>query len=246
MENNQADDTLIEKFLLGQLTEAEATALAERKKDPAFAEQLAFHTDLQAAANRSAKLKLKDRLRQVEKGQRPAKIRQLSWWQKLAIAAGVILVLSLGIRWYGRANYSNQALYAQYYSAPNFTTTRTDDAMQVYAQAAQAYYTEDYQTAIDLLQSQDSLPNGALLAAHAQLQMDRPAAALALVPENNPGTNQLPEWEWVEALAYLASGQKSQLATTLQNITSEAEHPYREEAQALQRQLQSAWRRLTK
>lgn len=249
MESNQENESLIDKYLLGTLSQAETQQLEEKRKSADFAEELAFHEDLQIAATKAGRLALKDRLRQVEtKRQKPSKLK-VSFRRKLAVAAGFLLLLTAGSLWYAQANYANKVIFAQQYSSPNFAGTRAAGGNSIYQEAANAFYTDDYPEAISLLKNNlgiAGMPEQAsLLLAHAYLKNAQPEAAAALIPQPIAAASQ-EAWEWVEVLALLQSGAKDQVIIKLTSIANTPMHPNQSSAQEILEQLQSPWRLLTR
>lgn len=250
MESNHENESLIDKYLAGRLTEAEQRLLVEKRKSPDFAEELAFHEDLRVAATKAGKLALKDRLLRVEAEREKPNRMQVSYRRVLGIAAGVLLFLTAGALWYAQANYATEAIFAQRYSAPNFSGTRSVSANTTYQEAANAYYFEDFSRSVALLK--DSLnvpgmpPRAGLLLAHAYLKQRQPADALALVPAPLPASPSREAWQWLETLALLQSGQQQDLENRLSTIAQTPNHPNQGEANELLQQLQSPWRLLTR
>jgi hypothetical protein len=250
MESNQENETLIDKYLSGTLSEAEEQLLEEKRKSPTFVEELAFHEDLQVVATKAGKLALKDRLRQIEvERQKPSRLK-VSFRRKVAIAASILLVLAAGSLWYAQANYASKVIFAQQYSSPNFSGTRSSEANPTYQEAANAFYTDDYPRAIGLLKSDlgtVGMPEQAsLLLAHAYLKNAQPEAALALLPQAQSTSSSQEAWQWVEVLALLQSGPKDQLVSKLTGIANSSKHPNQRTAQEMLKQIQSPWRLLTR
>lgn len=246
MESTSEDETLIEKFLTNELTLAEKEAFAIRKKDPVFAEQLRFHEDLQVVATHAGKFALKNRLRQVEKKHQSPKIIQLGLRQILAVAATILVLLTAGTFWYAQANYSNQALFTSYYSAPNFSATRSATQDPSYSNATQAFYKGDYEKTITVLQNENqNTSTSGLLLAHAYLKINQPDLALRQRPVVE-STSTEEEWQWVEVLALLANNKTSELKVLLDEFTQNPNHLYYKKAQSLKEQVQSNWRFLIK
>ena len=249
MESNQENEALIDKYLSGALSEAEEQLLEEKRKSPAFLEELAFHEDLQVVATKAGKLALKDRLRQIEEEQQKPTRLKLSFRRKLAIAASILLVLAAGSLWYAQANYASKVIFAQQYSGPNFAGTRSAEANPAYQEAANAFYTDDFPRAIGLLKNDlgsAGMPEQtSLLLAHAYLKNAQPEAATALVPQQFPTTVSQEAWQWVEVLALLQSGPKDQLISKLTGIANTSKHPNQRTAQEILKQVQSPWRLLT-
>lgn len=246
MENIPEDEVLIERFLANVLTEEEKKVFATRQGDPVFTELLTFHQDLHVVATQAGKLTLKERLRQVEKKREQPKGLRLGFRRKLAIAATLLLLIAAGTFWYAQANYSNQALLAANYSAPNFSAPRSTQQDVLYAEAARAFYTGEYEEVISSLKKNDqNTPASSLLLAHAYLKTNQADLAIAKRPVT--GADELKEeWQWVELLASLANGDASRLQQQLAELTSNPKHAYHNKAKVIQEQTQSTWRRLTR
>ena len=74
-----------------------------------------------------------------------------------AIAAGIILLMGMGLFWFTNQNYGNGALVDKYYMMPNFSSTRSNGKAEALSTAADSFYKGNYGTSLQLI-SFPSLP----------------------------------------------------------------------------------------
>lgn len=172
-------------------------------------------------------------------------------WIRWAAAAGVALLLGwFGFQWAGR-QYTDQALYANYYEKPADSAFRSGSATEQVLQpgfdalqkgdwaAAQAFFS-------GITPGQERYAEAQFYLGHAALQVgqyDTAAAAFErCAAQGEPKFQEKAEWN--QALALLAAGQTETPAfkTLLARIANSPNHSFATQAQALQQQLASFWR----
>lgn len=129
------DDTeLIEWYLAGELSSANAKKIEDRKKDdPAFARMLAEQERLQHGFAAVQEDKFRQTLRLWDQaGTTPPPLGKKAsllprWMPALAIAAGVLILLVAGSLWYTRDTYDPPALAESYYKAPPMGNTLSNE-----------------------------------------------------------------------------------------------------------------------
>jgi hypothetical protein len=129
------DDTeLIEWYLAGELSAANAKKVEDRKKvDPAFATVLAEQERLQQGFAAAREDKFRQNLRRWDQSgaTAPALAKETSlyprWVRTLAVAAGMLFLIVAGSLWYTTASYDPPALAESYYKPPPMGNTLSNE-----------------------------------------------------------------------------------------------------------------------
>lgn len=232
--NDYEEEESIEWYIQGQLSAPLAQQLeAKMETDDAFKRKVNEYRTLFSGFSGLHTQAFADKLTDWEAqasvvpiAKKP-KVRRL--WPRLAVAASVLLVVGMGLRWYAQSTYANHQLFEAYYTAPKSENTLGNDAPGL------------SQVAADFAE------------AHQNLQADRPEAAAQqfeqlltqLSEQKLDDFNQkyyTEQTEWNLILAQLKTdAPKQQLIDELQAIADQADHSFQAEARALQAELQSFW-----
>jgi hypothetical protein len=234
---DQAIYERIERYLTGVSTPEEA-ALVEKQaaEDPAFAELLALHRELDATLADTETMAFAAALadadaedRRSKSGNEPqGKIRQLNW-QRWAIAASIALIAVVGGVFLLRdKQLSGPQAFDQYFEAYDAPANFRSDSMAIavsYQTAFDAYNAKDWPKAIATFEEivqKDSNP----VTAQFYLGMSRLSAGdvdgairdlRGLAASQHPFTTQS---KWYLALALLEKGENSEAKDLLKDLSS--------------------------
>ena len=209
----------IDDYLTGKLTEQEKLAFEDAlKTDSALASELALNKSLHKTFSNVELNKFRDTVKEVIEEERntPKTIRRKIGWTRWAVAAAILVILSIGIwNWVGSGIDTNQ-LYTTHMDAyPVFTSTRSSaEVVATVEEARELYESESYDLALATL---NSLPEAAQATANIQflkgvtlIQMQAHQKALEAFSmvldssdENGPYVDQA---QWYSALLYLKLG----------------------------------------
>lgn len=230
------DDTeLIEWYLAGELSPANAKAFEERKKnDLTFAKMVEEQTQLSAgfAALREDDFRQNLRKWEQKEVQPTAKQRELrpNWARLGTIAASVLVLIVAGLGWFSHQDYTNEAIVDRFYQHPPVGNMMGADQeeqnayLNNFTDAHAALKKGDYALAVRLLED---------------LSTQIPPAAF-----NEDDTKYYQDnLDWSIVLAKVGEGtDPEEINNRLERILSEPTHTYYQKAQDLQKDLQSVWR----
>lgn len=241
---DEKDQDRIERLLRGELSaEEESTLNADASSNEELAQELDFAQDLDRVVGVAGRASLKERLQELEQAQGKKSPLKVSWRRPLAIAAGVLLLLGVAAVWYANTAYSNQALLRAHYELPNFSGSRSEGVPSTWEQITAAFYGENYAGVIQLMDANpewQATEDGQQLLVHTYLQSGQIEAAL----EQTESLAEGPTKDWLQVLTSLAAGKDDGVEQGLNKIIDSPEHPYYEEAVALQQKISSGWRLL--
>lgn len=173
-------------------------------------------------------------------------------WGRLALVGLSVLLLVAGVWWLMQTTPATmeapiaakdpQALFQEYFSPVEISTTLGAEAEDDYARARQWYAQGQCAEALPLLEKALETPNfearpmALVLKSTCLLEAGRTEEAFTYL-QQVPPTAKIPyqHAEWYLALAYLKAGQKTQAAEQLQRIAQEPRHLYRQKARAILR-----------
>ncbi len=248
MEEQQNYDR-VQQYVDGELSAAERLAFEqELGTDPALQKTYDDYLEAAAVVDQLAYEQLRQTIgdfKQGSLGQGPSgtRTRRLRF---AAMAAAVLLLFSLA--WWQVQKYTDEQLALQYFEAPNLSALRGQAApLQA---AVQAYQSEAYSKAIDLLQTELATSkdrNTTLyLLAHAYYQRELFPSAIDLFGEvvATQDPRYLENAQWHLALNYLRSGEESACRKILNDILANKQHGFRTVAQELLQKLDTVFRKI--
>lgn len=239
----------IESYLEGPTSPEEKLAFEkDLQQDPDLQEEYQAYLATQAAIDDLALDQIRSKVAQIAQQAPETKVFRLSR-RVVAMAASFLILIAVLTFLYGRQQYSDQALFAQQYEAPNWSPIRGNSAaVTTYDQAIANLQKDDVQNAIDQLASIPPVENVYVTAqyalAHLQLQTSQVVSAIETfsnIAERNDKRYQ-ENVEWFLTLSYLRAGRGAQTKKQLNVILQKQEHPYYQDALRLQTQLTSFWR----
>lgn len=172
----------------------------------------------------------------------------------LAIAAGLLLLLTIGSLWHYDRYFSNEALLAKYYEFPNVSgLKRAGDRALTFEEAYIAIAKKDFSTAINLLNSFPStdpnyweaqyiLANLYLKTGQGQKAAETFERVLLLVVDQPEGYTKNIDW-WL-IMAHLQVGDLEVVKSSLKTLLTQPDHPYHADALSLNSDLNNFWRKL--
>lgn len=146
---------LIEWYLKGSLGEKAKKTIEDRMKaDQNFAQEVQQQQSLLTGFEAIRSMDFAQQMKRWEtQAPAPAKVKSLSpLIRRIAIAASFLLVTAIGIAWYINSQFSNSALFATFYQAPNMGGTMgiqtTNDFQEEFAAAHRSLQAADFPSAI--------------------------------------------------------------------------------------------------
>jgi len=247
---NERDNTLLNNYFNGLLTEADAQKVRKRAAvEPEFAEEFSLREAMAEYPSRAAKRKtLKDTLGAVEKDffqenkaeatpAGPSMKAKINWkrWAA-AVAAGMVLLL--GAVWF--FNQSGLPEYRQYAQHAPLSLTVRGEANQAISNAEKAFADKDYAGALAALEqviaADPANVTAQLYLGICLLETDRTGEARAALSPIALGQSALrSEANWYIALSYLKEKNYNACKSNLQFIEPGADHY--EEAQEMIKKL---------
>lgn len=231
----------IERFLDGEISkDTLAEALSDLSPE-ALEVEIATIRDMRTAIEAAG---LRDQLTAVlpKVTPKPAKVRRLvSWRQRLAIAASVLVLILAYVFWPGSSD--GGGLYAQYeYIDPGVPVLMSQSDDHAMYDALTYYSEEDYATAISKLAAlqQQGLNNDTIafyLGASYLYERQAEAALLSLADltmEEGPFQARA---EWLSVLAALQQEDIDEVRSLVSPIIADEAHPFHTNAKQLQADL---------
>lgn len=171
-------------------------------------------------------------------------VRRIPLWRA---AAAVFVLGLLGLLLFANIKYNDQRLAANYYVAPLVDQVQRGSGANL-DPAWVAFGRKQYEEAISIFESnRNSLTNQDwFYLAHAYYQVGNSAAALAALENVKTGTTgtKRAEKDWLLALIHLNQKDPAAAKETLQTVATAPDHPKKEDATKLLKQMQSPWRKL--
>lgn len=217
----------IEQYLRGRMTETERLDFErEMAADAALREEVEAYRRVFDGFQAARSEQFADKLLQwdTDSEQAPMTAKVVSirrYLRPLAAAAALLLLVGIGLRWYAVKHYSNQAIVASMYVAPNLSGTMGDAG-----QASESSF-------MNFVKSGNRDVTNGLYGA-ALLKFEH---ALDILPEAGLDEFTQKYWRdnltWSMALARLAIG-NPQWELDVQRIADDNSHEYRQKALELQ------------
>ena len=206
---NKETNTLFSKYLLAQLTEAEKLAFEQKlasdaEFNTAFLEHKATMIAGQRIHHNEVKSSVASIIQQERDRNRRLKIRRFAG----PIAA--VFLLAIAAIFLLKPAPKPDALFAEYYDAPDYSPSRTvSDTVNYLELSKSSFSKEEWNEAINNIEKLDSLqkaqPGTQKILAHALLNGDRENEAISifkqLVSNSVPTASQ--DLEWYLGLSYL-------------------------------------------
>jgi len=163
----------------------------------------------------------------------------------LRMAASILFLILAGIVIFSNFSYSDNKLATKFYEVPNLSTTRgTATNEEVFTKAVKAFYDKDYTSVVNLLQTvpttekTDAISH---LLGHAFINLQQAQNAANEFSKLTDQTDE--EVRWNKIIIHIQSGDidqaKKELIYFLKNTSSD----YHQDAQQLQEELNSFWRK---
>ena len=231
------DIHLVEKFLLGSLSRVEVVKFHER-----LAQDQEFHALYLKARSEAAK---KTNVYQ------PTENSGILTGIYLTTASVAILLLILSTcYWYVDMRYSNTALAQKYYEPPAFSPDQwaypeADELQEAAEFFARAQIDSAFVALQNIPPNHADFQRGRYYAAHAMMQMDRPAVAVSIFNDLRfMDTEVTPEAKWFYVLSALHLNKcDSTTLEILDDIVDTSEHPHQSDGISLRQDLQHFLRR---
>ena len=225
----------IEAYLEQRMSLSERTAFEQKlASDPALKAEF----DTYRAAMKLLELKVVEAPPTVKN-----KRLGLSWW---SIAAGVLILIAVGIWAFAQSNYSDKTLVAANYQNPIFSNTLRGETGPGQYQVALADFNQgQYRQAIERLSGIED-EEALFLSAHSWFQLkewEQAASIFKQLADNKINIRQ-ESAEWFLALSYLAQGKEDKATQILQAIVTTEGHANQQKAQQLNAQLKQFWRKI--
>lgn len=271
---NEFDHNKIEDYVNGKLDSSSAEAFeAELAKDEDLAKEVAFYKDLRVVAEVAGEEDFQKMTNEVvaeletegffaanaqkqeeaKKETARPKLRVLRAESRkwLALAASILVLISVGTGWWANANYSDSSIAGRQFDAEiaasaNRSKQGTDD---VFAEGLTALSNGNYEQAASFFATfpsdSESYEEARLYLTIAQFQSNNFTESIAnaeLVA--NTSTRFREKARWLQLNAMLASGQKGDEFENLLNeiATQSPDNFYRNKAKNLQKELTGFWR----
>ncbi len=237
----------IEQYFQGQLSPTERLAFEqELANDRQLSEALASYRTSELAIKAAARQQLRSKAAEAFANQtRPAGRTVL--FQRLAVAAGVALLLAAGFWWINAdgGQPSSEQLFAQYYELPPPPTVRSGLLLSgsPWEDAIEAYSKQDYQTAIPRFRELISVPDfqlketARLLLGLSLLSSGAAEESVSVFGEISTTSSLRQDAEWYGALALLKVGKAAQAKAAFEQIATQERHFKKNEAAAILEQL---------
>jgi hypothetical protein len=230
-------ERLIAHYFLDTLTDEEKLQFEScLNTDSDFKKEFEFQKSVKQAVIKSEHDKLKQRLQYFETKIKAKRI----WW---SIAASIILMVSLGLYFFGQ-DISHETLFTEYYKpAKNIVhpIVRDTDSQNDENNAFIAYQKQDYKLAQELFHAAFSATQKSELIFYegiARIEMNQPDLAIQLFEKHKNYNDALSErTNWYLALAYLKSGDVLQAKAMLKEISTNEDAFNNKEAKALLKKL---------
>ena len=204
---------LIDKFILGSISDAEIKELEQLKKDSAFQNEFEYRNQVAEAAKREGRKAIKSQFKQLDGKETPIKrLIPVNLFRAIA-AIGVILIAAYFVMKPMGQSIDNETIYASYYEKlPNKLTViprgeliETDSL----GLAMIKYNSNNLEEALELFELiEEKNPDLSLNKAAIALERENlPMAILAFTPvANQPNHRFQQDAMWYLALAKLKSG----------------------------------------
>ncbi len=172
----------------------------------------------------------------------------------MAIAAAIMVLVVAGMFRHANNQYSNQALVADNHAMPSpailLKGGDADDTKNIFAKAADACSTKDYEKGIALLASvppSDAAYNKAQFhLGNLYLTTEQPKKAIGVFSslKETGDVRYAEDTDWLLILAFLQNGDLEKVKLGLDAILQNPDHSLFNQASSLQKKLNSAWRGL--
>jgi tetratricopeptide (TPR) repeat protein len=218
MANNDKQLERIESYLEGMLTQQERQEFEQQMEtDPALAlayqQQLAILEAIEYQGNERLRPQLDQIYREEVLGERAdTPIRKIRIFQRLAVAASLLLVLSVGL-WLLLRAPAHERLFTAYYERPAATMFR-DGQTSESEEALNAYQDDRFAEAIEQLEELDqsgtTTPEDLLVLGISYLEVDNYQEARSTLQRLEDNPNWLDAATWYLALIYLRQNQSEE------------------------------------
>jgi len=225
--NSDKSEILIDRYLSGELNDAELMDINDRlKKDANFAKEVKFQQEVMASIKDVGKRRLRQTLNEIHKEDRKKSTFSIYSWRVQTIAATllimVILASSIVINDLIKTP-SSEVLFEAYFSPESALLTVRSDRSTFTAidQGMNHYVQEDYEVAIETFQSDASNMLGKLYTGFSLMHLNKFEQAEkefeAILSDND--NLFLDQAEWNLGLCYLITGKVEKASNTFTAIS---------------------------
>ncbi len=216
-----------EKYIKGELEEGD---LWEFKKSLEIDASLKTEFELYKATfgkHAQNKHKLMDELNKIRNEQSRGKMVKLSWHKISAIAAGIIILLGVGVSIFKmQFNTSNQELFNQYFiaeSAAFNVRSSTNSLEQPVLDGMQFYELHNYDAAIEMFEKAPNNLMGKLYSGLSMMELGDFESAVNKFDDIIKHNDNLfvDQAEWYQSLCYLRLGKKSNAIDSFRKIAAD-------------------------
>lgn len=243
-------DTFIEKYLSGELSDAEKDAFEKQlDMDESLRKELEVAVKARAAIYAKGIEERKEAFAERWQEQKQQEILQDKFHSRrrlipyVAVAAAIVgLLLLFNFFRPDKVQLSNQELFAQYYEAPLAPSIRVEGAVSNFKKANAAFHQGKFEEAALLytqalrdasfVQKDEARFFGGI----SYLELGQGTKALELF-EQLEGANYQEMKNWYSVMAYLQLDQAENARAILTQITQNPQHFYREKAEELLQKL---------
>ena len=231
----------IEQYALGKLTAEERIAFEEKiATDPAMADALSNFRKSQMAIKAAARHQLREKTAKAYSSQVSATNRKYVLIQRIAVAAGFLLLLAAGFWYYNQDGNAMEPdiLFVQNFEMPAAPAVRSYNNPQdgKWEQTLQFYGANNFDEAIPLLselledETFDQKETAKLLWGASLLATHQADKALFILDQINDAKCYKQEKEWYRALAFLLLNKLDAAKSALEQIAGQKNHYKMKEA----------------
>lgn len=241
----------IEDYLKGKLDEPMITEFKEAMKESVeLREQVELYPVAERVLDIAAAQELKNRIgniRQQKSKVVPIQKKSSRVFRLVAIAASVLLLVTMGTTWFMSNQYSNEGIASSNFVPYDAGVLLGENDDNAYTQGVLAYQKKDFATAITAFEKVPTIDG---LYAETQFylgnaylsQNEAEKAITAFEVAQNANLPQFQEpTEWYLALAYLRTGDEDKAKELLMAISNNANHFYNANALKVLEGLDSMW-----
>ena len=233
-------EQLIANYFSGQLSEAERKQFDTfLESDTDFRNEFEFQKSVEQAVISREHVKLKGQLQAVENNINKTKTLK-TWW---LVAASIAILIVSGLYFY-KTDYSNKALFANYYQTPKnivHPIVRNGNQQDDLTNAFIAYQKEDYSTAQKLFSSLYDTKQESFLLFYegiALMELSQTDLAIQTLEEHIKYNDVVShKTNWYLALAYLKKGEVPKAKEIFKVISDDTMTFNTKEAKALLKKL---------
>lgn len=239
---------LIDKYLLGTLTEEEKVLFEKEKQSPEFLQELVFQEQLSVAIRESGREALRQEIKSWKaETKKPRKLILSPWYYAAAAAIALIVAIVLIRQYSSPKTMAPEEIFAEAFTPyPNISNPVVRDAdipQDLRSQAFYFYEKGDYDQAARLFEKMGLANTDSVITFYRAVSLlanqDYQAAYEGFtLLRQQPEGRFYREAQWYLALTDLGLGRADQARQTLKTISGDDQHPFQQEAEEL---LEKSW-----